>query len=392
MKRLRIYSLLTLFSVLLAVLTINRINSKLGLPGTGLDASMFMVLYLISICFFLYPSKSRPTKSMTGIVLVLFITMLPATLFLTSGSELINSIIVLLAMPIGIMVGKKLLHLYHSNGTSDLFLTILLLPAIIGVLWTIYLSNNMILIEESRDYIFSLVVFLPLIYYYKRPFLKFILIILLAYLALTSTKRTAIIMVAVSLCLYVFYNFRSIKKNLFNGVIVLILVVAVAGFASKFISNDSFNDAFEITKERMTNFDDESNNERKDMYQELLFESDSFNFIELCYGHGYNAVSRNLFGHPAHNDYLELFYDYGIVAALCYLFLIIKCLFYGISRTFQRRKGHYSPFFIVNTILIFIVLSMANCIVINPTYIFVAMITIGWSLEATRLDFEKYDR
>ena len=360
----------------------NRINTKLGIPSVGMDATMILMLYVLSLVIIRIRGFSAPSTSMRRILVMIVLSLMPATFLLTKVS--VYPIILMISIPVGFFVGKKLYIIHNELDSNNIVLTLILLPAIIGAIWSLLISRNIALFDEGRDFIFSIVIFFPLIYYCRNYILRFILFFLFAYVALMSAKRTVIIMIAVSLCLYLLYNVQYLRKNKLKVVFSIFIVLLLYHISGANNGFDNFNEAYEMSVERMQNLDDASNDNRKYMISTILGGVSSSNILNLIFGHGYNAVTKNLFGNPAHNDYLEIFYDYGIIALLFYLVFILRLLSYAIAQIFRNKRVRLNSFYLVNTILIFLLLSLFNCILINPLYIYVLMLAIGWSFEHSK--------
>ena len=67
--------------------------------------------------------------------------------------------------------------------------------------------------------------------------------------------------------------------------------------------------------------------ERGGIYEDVLNLLANSNPFELLFGHGYNSVMYSTkSGFSAHNDFLELGYDYGIISLIIYLVLLYRLL------------------------------------------------------------------
>lgn len=72
-------------------------------------------------------------------------------------------------------------------------------------------------------------------------------------------------------------------------------------------------------------------------------------------------------GTSAHNDILEVLYDFGLLGLLLYLIIIInlcKKALYGI----QKKIKNYDAF--AASLVLFLVISMFSNLIIVPTYFF----------------------
>ena len=90
--------------------------------------------------------------------------------------------------------------------------------------------------------------------------------------------------------------------------------------------------------------------------------------IEIFFGHGFDAVEANL-GQSAHNEYLEILYDFGIIGFLIF-FLIILLLIKCYKQSFNRPVFAFA-------LVSMLVTMMFSHIIIYPTFSNSMMITIG---------------
>lgn len=386
----RYYFFITIFSILLSLLTINRLNSEVGLPSLGHDIAMVILLFIVSILIIISPKSNsfQVSKRLNALVIAISFSMLPISIFSVKSTEFVSAILVLISLPLSFILGKKICSIFHAFECPSIMLTIILLPALVGFIWIFTMSSKFSLYAIGRDYIFSVIIFLPFIYFFRSSLIKFILILLFLFVALDSTKRTAVIIATVSLVLYIVLNFGQLKRN---KLIYIAAIIAV--FSLPYIKiNLQSNESFEIAFERLQNFDDESNEIRTDVYSRIINEVQEANIFEIFFGHGYNAITKDLFGHPAHNDYLEIIYDYGLVAFILYLIFVLTILFYAIKQVINFKGHRYDAYPILNSIVLFIILNMFNCILINVVYIFVCTLVIGWSYQYTKIRCYEHKR
>lgn len=386
----RYYFLLTIFSILLSLLTFNRINSEVGLPSMGHDMMMLILLFIISFIIISFPDGKSfvVSKDLNELAIGISLSMLPISLFSESIVEFISAALVLVSLPVSYILGKKLCRIFYALECPKIMLTMILLPSLVGIIWVLVMSNNYSLYVLGRDYIFSIIIFLPFIYYYRSSLIKFTLILLFLFVAFDSTKRTAIIIAVVSVILFLVLNLGQLRRN---KLIYFAVIIAVFSFPYINASLQS-NESFEIASERLQNFDDESNETRTDMYGLVINEVQNANLFAVSFGHGYNAVTKDIFGHPAHNDYLEIIYDYGLITSVLYIIFILSILFYAIRLMVSFKHNRCDVFPLLNSIVLFLILNLFNCILINVTYMFVCTLAIGWAYEYTKINVYEYRR
>ena len=82
----------------------------------------------------------------------------------------------------------------------------------------------------------------------------------------------------------------------------------------------------------------------------------------LLVGEGYNAVLANSpLSFSAHNDFLEILYDYGIIGFVIYLFAIASVIWYALKMVLQ--KSPYAPNMVM-MLVIYLILSLISHIAI----------------------------
>lgn len=145
---------------------------------------------------------------------------------------------------------------------------------------------------------------------------------------LLSSKQGAFIAISsVILCftlVYVTKTGRAIKQK----AIILFGVFAIAGsYLYSYVL-----DAYDTNVlEGFSTLSDDGGNGRADIYSEVITKFSDSNVFQLILGHGgLNSVANDI-GISAHNDILEMLYDYGVFGFILYclfvVFLIKKTLF-----------------------------------------------------------------
>lgn len=381
----RNYVVIALLSAILSLLTVNKITSLLGLKDFGHDIFLLLLLnclFLFVVFYIKFPIKRSYIEKNA---LLFSILCLPALFFSEGyGADTLYGYMSVFSIPLGIAVGKRLCLMYWQVKYKDLFLTIIILPALIGS-FLLLTSNMLSLFIENRDFTFSIIIFLPLVYYYRSPIIKYALLFLFAYVVFISTKRTAVLVYALILMLYILSNFDSLKKQGAKKILFAVVLVVISFFVVNQVYQGAERDIFDVTIDRFLNLEDESTDDRNNIYritEQRLSESSSMEFL---LGHGFMAVTRDIFGHPSHNDFLEIAYDYGVIPTIAY-FIFLCSLFRYIWQLF-RNKGFFgnSLFYVTSAISSYMVLIFLNCIITNTLYMTVLMIVIGWALGYVKL-------
>jgi O-antigen ligase len=103
--------------------------------------------------------------------------------------------------------------------------------------------------------------------------------------------------------------------------------------------------------------------------------------LQYLFGHGGGTIKASIGGH-AHNDFLELFYEQGLIGAVLYAAFYIRLIILGVRMI--RKKYQYAAQFTASLICS-LVLSMFSFYIVDPTYITCGMICLGMILG----DYEK---
>lgn len=191
---------------------------------------------------------------------------------------------------------------------------------------------------------------------------KFRILVLASFslLVLFSMKRSAMLIMALVWGSY-FYFFLKQKRNKVLG-IFLVITLLIVGYVVVNRVNEQMGGRIE---ERMTEETGEDTG-RLAIWTVVITMIQQSSISEYLLGHGHFAVKRDMpFELSAHNDILEVIYDYGLLILVLYLllwfFLIMRC--YTLYRT-------SSPIFIpyLVSVIIFVVMSMVSHLILYTSY------------------------
>lgn len=283
------------------------------------------------------------------------------------GALFFNSFIIPVAFLNGSWLGNKLSYLKDR----DWYLLLLLIPAFFAM--SLLYRYNSLGNWFDADAAFCVIVFFPFIFFFKREWLSVLLAFFCVAFTLTSAKRSIIVFVMVCIALFVIYlikNKRQAKRAKFSRLWVFLAIIVGTYY---FITND--NSGLLHTQERVESFGGMTfDNGRYDIYAVVstaILKSDIF---PLFFGHGYSAVKRD-FGIGAHNDLLEIGYDYGLIAAIiyvCILLMIIKKAF-----RYYKQRNYLSSMRVGICIASIVILGMLNCIITSTVLEYIMFLALG---------------
>ena len=126
----------------------------------------------------------------------------------------------------------------------------------------------------------------------------------------------------------------SLKKSV-QFLFLSILILFAYHKLSDYLSENILYGFFTITED--------GGNGRLDIYQNILSTINQSSLFEILFGHGgYNAVNTE-FGISAHNDFLEVMYDYGAIGLL--LYCSISIFFIALLIEMYRKRSSELPAF-----------------------------------------------
>lgn len=209
---------------------------------------------------------------------------------------------------------------------------------------------------------------LPVVLLLTRPQMSIIPLFAIIAGIIVSGKRGGLIMVA--LVAFIYYTFGNFKGK-GRTVLMLLLFVAVAFIASFMM--EYIDSTYGLhTVDRMLNSADDGGSGRLWRWRRIWDTMGVSSFWDLLVGHGFGAIFS--FGGRAHNDFLEIFYNFGFLAFVFYVLFFISLISLNIK---QYRNKYPNAKFLTCSIIVSLVLAMVSFFVVEPTYVLSSMFTTG---------------
>jgi O-antigen ligase len=132
--------------------------------------------------------------------------------------------------------------------------------------------------------------------------------------------------------------------------------------------------------ERLSDRDDETGSGRLDIWNSLIQRLSMQDFEFWIFGNGHLSTTKYSWENlTAHNDFLEVVYNYGIINLIIYVLFFISTIRYVIRAI--RQKNKYAPA-LAAILTIFSVLSVVSIIILSHTCVLVLICIgtlVGWS-------------
>ena len=163
---------------------------------------------------------------------------------------------------------------------------------------------------------------IPFLFKIRNKLLAISCLLVIVYFIIQSSKRGALLAGGIGVLVYLYFIIKSIKYKskikLFRAYIVALGTISFVCYYAyqKIMENEFF-------LRRLDQMAEGDSSYRTENYMRILEAwSSSDSFINLIFGFGF-ASSLDLTGrHFAHNDWLELLSNFGLIGVLLYLFLI----------------------------------------------------------------------
>ena len=342
--------------------------------------SLLLLVLVLSILMLIINKKILSQKYTMIVKLFVFIFFVRGIVdMLTDAGNLNSKIVATLQsflIPACLLFFYSLFQCYNLKTIFSRYSFVLLLGLVGVYLYILFFRNEYAFagIYASLNASYFFIILLPCVLFVSSNTLfKFFAAFCVAVIVFSSMKRGGIIALILSLLsyyvVYAFINRKSNeRKNILTIVISLLLVSCILIFL--FVQFDSMTGGYII--ERFENISDDEGSGRLGIYMEVIDKIQKSDFLPFIFGHGRLAVEKaTAYEMPAHNDFLEMFYDYGVFMFVFYCVYHI-CLIVNVLRLI-RAKSVYAPVMTMSYVSFFI-FSMVSHVFLYSYFLFFIML------------------
>ncbi len=343
------------------------------------------LLYYVVVIFGIAKYKFFKVKVIFTAPLLFGIVSMLCALGARSVSLSSTRLYIFLMIPYFFLVFASFYFFTDSSAKAE---KIILATYILCLIINSYTIIGFLLFGRSRavasDIYYSLCLFPFALQIIKNKKWKTLIIFCQFSVTFLSNKRTGFIALCIGLILYfILDSYRDSKKDLLkvlNRIIVIGLTVFILYYFSTWIDN-----AFGFgIYDRLRRLNTDEGSGRGRMYVAVWQAIRNSNWIEVLFGHGMNTAGRVAGAGYAHNDFLEVFYDYGLFSFICIVVYYISIIRYAVVMII--RKSPYAAVFACS-VVIGLALSLFSYFLIY--YTFVTCLVAYWGyvikLETKRL-------
>lgn len=323
----------------------------------------FLYVLLEGICL-LYVVKTPRFRYPLTIWNAVLLSLVQVTGMIIAGTD---SIAVMMIRTLSWSIFMLALYKYCYRHQEDMNRIIILfvIGLIVLACYTTIQQNlvrSQIALDGGMNELYTVLLLTPFLFLLKNKFIRIVGLLSVCLMVLLSLKATAII--ALSLGLLSFYIISNIirgKKIKWWFVIGILLVIVFAAWGTKI--NQYLLIKLNVDwRGELSSAIGTGGSGRVDIWTETVNYQVKSNLGEWLFGHGYNTVVEKV-KFSAHNDFLEVLYDFGLLGLGIYLSLFIMLL--KRLKEMICAKCVCAPAFGMSIIMVFVV-SMFSHLIIVP--------------------------
>lgn len=371
--------ILGLFFVLYTIFQKANMFYILGTSGV-LSTYSPILLFILSLAYVLFYKAPKNNDTTFNAFLVFQVAILLVTLFYTLFYPLtyiLQYFIIPLPLLCAFFVKTSTLNINDESFINLSFISFLFL-------FIFYLQNHYIDLLMEEDAVtnasYTILYMLPLLLCSKKKSIRIVAIILTVVAVFMSIKRGSISALLVGLLIYfyiVLFKLMSNKSKLLK-LIILCLACFICYECLLYFNTLSDNSILD----RFNSIADDKGSGRLDIFKHTLEMIKNSSLLEVLFGHGWNMVIvDSKLGFSAHNDHLEILYDFGLIVYALYLVMLIRLL--KLNVYLVKIKSELSAPMAMS-LVIFLFGSIISHIVIYPYYMTIFAVTWSYIIVSFR--------
>ncbi len=348
-------------------------GDRLNAESIGLNLASLMALLSGLLIIFV---RNKYSKNRIHVICYLWIVIMPLVIYYNKGQ--ISHYILTLLWPV-FYEATYLLVLFNKR-------RIITFRKLFVIIWGVglfyFILSRLSDLTNQSNTIYYAFLELPLFLCVRKKKNQVLILILFSVLALLSMKRSCIFAV---LGIWTLYScvliMKSNGKRKVTGIMIVLFLLLVGVF--------SFNQIDVMLggqiSERMNKEETDEGRGRLAIYEVTWLMQQHSSMNEWLLGHGHNGVWHNSpLEISAHNDFMEVLYDYGLIVFILYLclwgYVMNKCLY-----LYRINSYFLVPY--ISSICIFIVLSLVSHLVLYTSYF--NLLVIFWAGVEAFVEKEK---
>jgi|SRR5690554_620369 len=228
---------------------------------------------------------------------------------------------------------------------------------------------------------YSFVVLLPYVFLFKRKIYSTISLLFILLFVIEGAKRGAILVAGLGAVVYGYYALRHIENRYktIGYILAAITSLAIASFLYSYFLNNEF------LMQRMAMISEGGSGRDRIFKNLFLAWLNSDNVVNYLFGFGFaSTVEHSGTGHAAHNDWLELLTNFGLLGVLLY-----SLMFFMIHRVIKKLKNKRHQFMLRSIVLMWALTTLFSMVYTSYPSIFYS-IALGYLLAQTHIEKVNY--
>lgn len=248
-----------------------------------------------------------------------------------------------------------------------------------------YRALGLLQVGDNNGY--SILCFLPMLFFIRKEIWRYILLLVLLFGVLLSGKRGAMLLMLLWFLLFFrpfFYGSFSTRINRRKG-LLLGTTVLLMGVSVKW-------DVVELVVRRLTERIAEDHGSGRDIiyyaYWNAINHAEPLNF---WFGHGYSNLILPSLGLLAHNDWLQIGYNYGVFGIAIFVWF----LFTIFATTMRAESGSKSRYALESVLLMQLFRSVCSGTYLmgaNLSYLYAIAGCVAGLVDSANVRDERYGR
>ena len=312
---------------------------------------------LVPFCFFIWLTNIRQRG--IHLVSLLWVILMPFVIYYNKGTLLdcLNTIMWPLLFEASYIFcyndRNRLIHLHRLFYIIAIFGTLVFLQTRLNI----ETGTN----EGQTNTVYLCLLTFPWLLCGQSLSRRIIFLLIFTSFAFLSLKRSMMLTVLLVWFFFLLVIIKSPKTRWYAIILVFIGVIGLDYFYGMLDAQTGGQLTERVTREE----NDEGSN-RLAIWGTTSAMIEVSSPIELLFGHGHYGVRNNsILKISAHNDFLEVIYDYGLLIFILYLCLWIHVVRQTI-RLFKLRSNLYLPYAV--SLSIFIIMSMVSHLILYTSY------------------------
>ena len=178
---------------------------------------------------------------------------------------------------------------------------------------------------------------LPLVLMHPSKTVRYASIIMITFVIFSSVKRGGLVGLAIGLVVYIL-SYRWIQSKGIKSILYGLLALSAIGGLLMYIASTEYG----AVMERMTSIADDGGSGRTSVWLTTIGMIQATEGLPFLIGHGFSTVVRDsILELSAHNDFLEAWYDFGLIGMVLYIAALVSLVRYSLRQ--MKAKVQTAP-------------------------------------------------